>query len=435
MDKATLDMEPVRYVQIDESLCNGCVLCMQACPTKAIRIKGGRMAQIQGYCINCGECIRVCPRGAIAAVRSDDFDLSESGEYIVSPSTTLYTQFGEDVLPNDILLGLKRLGFLYVHDQAYTSEISSFATELYIRENREKEDTPFPLISPLCPVVIELIAYRFPSLLKHILPLATPRELVTRKAKKRGAEKYGRKPEEIRFLHITPCQAIADYVMEGPSREGPCQDKAIGINSIYEPLHRSIQEIDDDSVLHHSGGIGLGWGMSGGEVAALDRNCLAVSGLHETIRYLEKVEMGLLQDVDYVEFRVCGVGCLGGPFAVTDKYRAKHILQKLMLIFGVERRIKYKYVIDLYNKGWFFSNRAPRPLGREPSQLSSSEISRGIERQNRVEEIFRLLPRKECGACGAPDCRTFAEDVVDGATTLENCVFWEKKKGEMRIQV
>jgi len=428
MDKTAKNMEPVRYVQIDESLCNGCVLCMKACPTKAIRIKEGRLAQIQGYCIDCGECARVCPRGAVAAVRSDDFDPSETGEYIVSPSTTLYTQFGEDVLPNDILLGLERLGFWYVHDQAYTSEISSFATELYIRENRGKKDAPFPLISPLCPVVIKLIAYRFPSLLKHILPLATPRELVTREAKKRGAEKYGRKPEEIKLLHITPCQAIADSVMEGAFREGPCQDKAIGINTIYEPLHRSIQEIDDDRVLHHSGGIGLGWGMSGGEVAALDRNCLAVSGLHETIRYLQKIEMGLLQDVDYAEFRVCGVGCLGGPFAVTDKYRAKNILQKLILIFGTERRIKYKYVIDLYNKGWFFSNREPLPQEIKPTQLSSSEISKGIEKQSRVEEIFRLLSRKECGACGAPDCRTFAEDVVDGDTTLENCVFLKKKE-------
>lgn len=418
----------VQYVQIDESLCNGCVLCMKACPTKAIRVKDGRVAQIQGYCIDCGECTSVCPRGAVAAVRSNDFDLSKAGEYIVSPSTTLYTQFGEDVLPNDILLGLRRMGFWYVHDQAYTSEISSFATELYIRECREKEDAPFPLISSLCPVVIKLIAYRFPSLIDHILPLATPRELVAREAKKRGAEKYGIKPEEIKLLHITPCQAIADSVMEGSSLEGSRQDRVVGINAIYEPLHRSIQEIEDDTVLHHSGGIGLGWGMSGGEVAALDRNCLAVSGLHETIRYLEKIEMGLLRDLDYVEFRVCDVGCFGGPFAVTDKYRAKHILQKLMLIFGMERRIKYKYVIDLYNKGWFFSDKEPRSRETKPSQLSSSEISRGIERENRVEEIFRVLPRKECGACGAPDCRTFAEDVVDGDTTVESCVFWEKNR-------
>ena len=55
MDGTGQDTEPVRYVQIDESLCNGCVLCMKACPTKAIRIKEG-LAQVQGFCINCGEC-------------------------------------------------------------------------------------------------------------------------------------------------------------------------------------------------------------------------------------------------------------------------------------------------------------------------------------------------------------------------------------------
>ncbi|MBC8456772.1 MAG: 4Fe-4S binding protein, partial [Deltaproteobacteria bacterium] len=106
MTKSPSDSNAVHYVQVNEEICNGCVLCMKACPTKAIRIKEGRLAQIQGYCINCGECARVCPRGAVAAARSDDFDLSESGEYLVSPCTALYTQFGEDVLPNDILLGL-----------------------------------------------------------------------------------------------------------------------------------------------------------------------------------------------------------------------------------------------------------------------------------------------------------------------------------------
>jgi len=167
--KATTDSEPVRYVQINASLCNGCVLCMKACPTKAIRIRDGK-ARIEGVCIDCCECVRVCPRNAIKAIFSESIDFPDKENIIVSPSTVLYSQFGEDVLPNDVLLGLKRMGFGYIHDQSYTSEIFNLAVELYIKENRERPGAPLPFISPVCPVVVSLIAYRFHSLLKHIPP-------------------------------------------------------------------------------------------------------------------------------------------------------------------------------------------------------------------------------------------------------------------------
>jgi hypothetical protein len=144
-----------------------------------------------------------------------------------------------------------------------------------------------------------------------------------------------------------------------------------------------------------------------------------VSGLHETIRYLEKIEMGLFSDVDYIEFRICPDGCIGGPFTVADRYQAKRLLQRLVRMFGVERRIKYDYVIRLYKEGWFFSKKKLIPLESRFSHLS---ISERIERQKRVEETLKLLPNWECGLCGAPDCRTFAEDVVDGNASLDSCV-------------
>jgi len=134
MTETADNTELVHYVQIDESLCNGCVLCMKVCPTKAIRVKEGKVARIEGVCIDCWECVRVCPKGAIKAITSDTFDLTEKDNIIVSPSTVLYSQFGQDVLPNDVLLGLKRMGFGYIHDQSYTSEIFNLAIELYIKE-------------------------------------------------------------------------------------------------------------------------------------------------------------------------------------------------------------------------------------------------------------------------------------------------------------
>lgn len=411
----------LRHVEVDETLCNGCILCMKACPTKAIRVRDD-VARIEGVCIDCVECVRVCPRGAIKTLVTESVSLEDNSKYVVSPTTVLYSQFGEEFLPNDILLGLKQMGFGHVHDQSYTSEMYAFAMELYIKENRKKPDPPFPLISPICPVVGRLIAYRFPLLLKHIPPLATPREIVAKEAKKRLSEKTGCSPEDVNILHITPCPAMMLYIMESAAEKGS-KDSAVGINHIFEALNQNIQDIEDDRVLHYSGGIGLGWGMSGGEIAGMNANSLAVSGIHETIRYLEMVEMGLLRDIEYIEFRVCKEGCIGGPFAVVDRYRSKRLVQKLVQMFGVEKRIKYKYVIRLYDEGWFSSDMAHAPWEVAPRQLSSSEISEHLRRQKLAERIFQSLPGKECGACGSPDCRTFAEDVVDRRTSPENCYY------------
>jgi len=425
MPKSSQVSNQVRYVHIDENRCNGCVLCMKACPTRAIRVENGEIARIIGDCIDCGECIRVCPMGAARPITSSSEILNKEKFTIVSASSVIYSQFGEDVMPNDILLGLRKMGFRYVHDQSYTSEIFSLALELFIKDLRENanQEANFPLISPVCPVVVHLIANRFPSLLEHIPPLITPREIVAREAKKRLSKRNGKKEEEIKVLHITPCPAKMISIKEPILQARSYLDEAIGICDIYDSLRQNIRDVDQDDVLHHSGGMGLAWGMSGGEIAGLETECLAVSGLRETIRYLEKIELGLLSDIDYVEFRVCTEGCLGGPFNVADKYQAKHHLQKLIRTFGTERRVNKDYVKKLYEEGWFLAEKGESAQFEENKVLS---LNQRIEREAEVERILQTLPRKECGICGSPDCRTFAEDIADGLVSIDNCIFMKQ---------
>ncbi len=413
------DSLPVHYVEVDQDLCNGCVLCMKACPMRAIRVRDG-VARIEGVCIDCMECSRVCPRGAIRGVSTTDLELDNREEYVVCPSTVLYSQFGEDYLPNDVLLGLRKMGFRYVHDQSYTCEIYDFATELYIQELRKRAPDSFPLISRVCPAVVQLIAYRFPSLMSHVSPLATPREIVSRETKRRLSTKHGCPEEEIKVLHITPCPAI---MVRENARGG--QDLAIGIHTIYDELQKAVREVEEDKVLHYSGGIGLGWGISGGEIAGVNAKCIAVSGVYETIRYLEKVEMGLLTHIKLLECRICNEGCVGGPFAVADRYQTKQLVQKFVRMFGVERRIKQNYVLKLYREGWFESGEEPAAA---PQKAPPENLYQRIERQRQVEAVLKLLPERHCGVCGSPDCRTFAEDVVAGRAELGNCLYRREQK-------
>ena len=44
-----------------------------------------------------------------------------------------------------------------------------------------------------------------------------------------------------------------------------------------------------------------------------------------------------------------------------------------------------------------------------------------VETDPRVEQIVDILPSANCGGCGAPGCRAYAEAVVAGATTPDKC--------------
>jgi hypothetical protein len=159
--------------------------------------------------------------------------------------------------------------------------------------------------------------------------------------------------------------------------------------------------------------------MSGGEIAGLDDvTCLAVSGMQETIRYLEKIEMGLFREYEYFEFRSCPEGCIGGPLTVADKYQAKGTLQKFVRMFGQAKRVRRSQVQRAYDEGLLL--RETKQIRTLPGEKRLS-IAEAIARQNRIESVLQKLPGKECGQCGSPDCRTFAEDVADGILPLESC--------------
>ena len=64
-------MSQERYshsVRLEEDKCKGCTNCLKRCPTDAIRIRNNRATIIRQNCIDCGECVRICPHHAKVAV-------------------------------------------------------------------------------------------------------------------------------------------------------------------------------------------------------------------------------------------------------------------------------------------------------------------------------------------------------------------------------
>ena len=55
--------------QVDEALCYGCELCLDACQFDALALEDGKVIVSQVRCVGCGVCVPACPDGALGLVR------------------------------------------------------------------------------------------------------------------------------------------------------------------------------------------------------------------------------------------------------------------------------------------------------------------------------------------------------------------------------
>ena len=53
-------------------------------------------------------------------------------------------------------------------------------------------------------------------------------------------------------------------------------------------------------------------------------------------------------------------------------------------------------------------------------------MAEALKKMNQVREIVHKLPMVDCGSCGAPNCQAFAQDIVQGNATIEDCYFVQK---------
>jgi len=421
------------YITFDADICTGCANCIKACPTKAIRLYKDSPTCLTDNCIRCGECLRVCPTGAISTTTYELEALQKDKVSITLVSPVLYSQF-KGVMPNDILLAVKKIGFHHAMDLSYYIEMFLYAAEEYIAENRITGQSPWPLISPVCPVVIRLIAYQFPNLLPHIIPIMRPISLLAKEARANISREYRIKKDAVILYHLTPCPAKMVPSRSSFAQENYLVDRTMGIKDVYAQIigrlnqmkKSGIEALREESEPQKISGNCLLWGLSGGEIAGINSDkTLAVSGLRETITYLEKIELGLFKDIEYIEFRTCPEGCVGGALNAVDKYIAKNTILKMLRKFGLERLIPRDKVLLLYENGWGLSDTTQDELQRIFG-VFREHIS--IEHLKEIEKILEQIQGKDCAACGAPDCRTFAEDVVMGKAVLNNCIMLRKRE-------
>ena len=93
---------------------------------------------------------------------------------------------------------------------------------------------------------------------------------------------------------------------------------------------------------------------------------------------------------------------------------------------GTQSRVDRQRLRGMINRGEFnweydIKSAAARPLAEEPKEA--------IRRLRAIKKMSTRLPMSECGVCGAPDCATFAQDVVQGRAHENSCPFLDKQAG------
>ena len=413
-----MDNKYFHSVVLQEDRCIGCTSCLNVCPREAIRLRDGKARIIGEKCIDCGECIRICPNHAKSAV-TDNLSVLRKYKYkIAIPSLVLYGQFANNVGINAMLKAIKDMGF----DEVCEATIGTEIITKVIREKILKEDKiERPLINSSCPAILRLIQIRFPDLLSNVIDIETPIEITARIAKRDAAKRTGLDLSEIGVIFISPCTARVTSIRNPLGIEKSYIDAAISMKDIYGDIVRNLKTVvEEDHTI--STREAMEWSIIGGQSKAIGvEKYIAVDGINEVIKVLEEIETGRLEGLEFFEGLACVGGCIGGPLTIENPYIARAKLQSLAkdLPCMETSEEQIKQYIKMYDEGFIGLT---EPIEPRAIMKLDKDISVSIKKMEMIEEILKHLPGLDCGVCGAPTCRAFAEDIVKGENQKSICI-------------
>ena len=386
---AAVDMDDGISIQRDPNRCVLCRRCISICNN--IQTVGAISAINRGFntvigtagnkglddtvCVSCGQCINVCPTGALQEHRDIDsvWDaLYDEDKYVVvqtAPAVraALGEEFGNPIgtdVTGKMVTALRMLGFDKVFDTNTGADLTIMeeGTELI---DRIRGGGVLPLITSCSPGWVKFCEHNFPELIPNLSTCKSPHEMMGAIIKSYYAEKNGIDPDKIVVVSVMPCTAKkfesqreelsvdgrtdVDHVIT--TRELARMIKSIGIDfnaigdgSFDDPLGQStgaglifgttggvmeaalrtvadiINGVSSDSI-DYMEVRGLEDGIKVAEVKIADLNIRAAvaHGLGNARRLMERVKAG--EHFDFIEIMACPGGCINGggqPFQVSD---------------------------------------------------------------------------------------------------------------------
>jgi NADH-quinone oxidoreductase subunit G len=304
------------------------------------------MSLIESNCVTCGQCILVCPVGAL--YEKDEVDevwkaLQDPTKHvIVQEAPAIRAALGEEfgmppgtLVTGKMIAALRRLGFDKVFDTNFTADLTIIeeGNELL---KRVKEGGKLPMITSCSPGWIKFCEHFYPDLLDHLSTCKSPQQMFGALAKTYYAETAGIAPKNIVSVSIMPCTAKkfeaqrpemassgyrdVDYVLT--TRELGRMIKEAGIN------FESLSDEDHDAPMGEYTGAGTIFGATGGVMEAALRTVYAVvtgkdlPSLNITpVRGLEGVKEAAVEVGPLGNVKIAVAHGLGNARKLMDKIR------------------------------------------------------------------------------------------------------------------
>ena len=271
-------------------------------------------------CTYCGQCISVCPTGALTEVdhtRQVIMALADPTKtVIVQTAPAVRVALGEEfgMEPGTIVTGkmtaaLRKLGFNYVFDTDFAADLTIMeeGTELLSRLNKflaGDKKVKLPILTSCCPAWVKFFEHNFPDMLDIPSTARSPQQMFGAIAKTYFADKIKVKREDLVVISIMPCVAKKyECSREEFSTNGnPDVDFSLSTRELAQFIKQanidfnSLPDEDFDRPLGESTGAGVIFGTTGGVIEAAVRTAYEI----QTGKALEKVDFKQLRGLENV---------------------------------------------------------------------------------------------------------------------------------------
>lgn len=266
-------------------------------------------------CVNCGQCISVCPTGALTE-RDDTEKVWKALEdptkhVVVGPAPSVRAQLGECFgmkvgtnVEGKLISALRRLGFDKVFDVDTAADLTIIEEGTELLE-RIKNGGKLPLITSCSPGWIKFCEHYYPEFIPNLSSCKSPQQMFGAMIKTYYAEKMGIDPKDIFVVSIMPCTA-KKFEVKRPEMNAagvPDVDVSLTTRELASMIKRAgivFEELPDeicDPVFGVASGAGHIFGATGGVMEAALRTVYEIV----TGKTLEKLEFTAVRGVEAIK--------------------------------------------------------------------------------------------------------------------------------------
>ena len=274
----------------------------------------------ESECTYCGQCVAVCPVGALTEVDNTGrliSDLSNPDKVvIVQTAPAVRVAIGEEfgypagtIVTGKLVSALRQLGFNYVFDTDFTADLTIMeeGSELLDRLNRflsGDKSVKLPILTSCCPAWVNFFEHQFPDMLDLPSTARSPQQMFGSIAKTWWAEKMGIPREKLVVVSVMPCLAKKyesgrdEFKTDG----NPDVDYSLSTRELAALIKeanidfKSLEDNDFDRPLGESTGASVIFGATGGVMEAALRTAYE---LH-TGKTLQKVDFNQIRGLEGV---------------------------------------------------------------------------------------------------------------------------------------